>query len=53
MSQQIQIKSKDCKSEEHNLCAGHWKGLEIEVSCECECHEKVGLGPQERNQAHH
>ena len=53
MTLQAEIKSKDCKSQKHKSCAGHWTGLGIEVVCDCECHEKVGLGPQERNQAQH
>jgi hypothetical protein len=35
---QTEIKSKVCKSENHERCAGQWTGLGIEVSCECECH---------------
>jgi hypothetical protein len=34
---------KRCKNNSHNLCDGQWKGLGLEICCNCYCHNKTIL----------
>jgi hypothetical protein len=37
----IDFLSKDCKDKKHKECAGKWRGLGMEVICNCPCyHDK-------------
>jgi len=46
---EISFKSKECKKENHFLCNHQWKGLGFQVYCNCECHRKLGLGKDVRD----
>jgi hypothetical protein len=35
---------KECKNDCHKLCAHQWKGLGLEVICNCDCHKKIVAG---------
>jgi hypothetical protein len=35
-----EFRSKDCKNNNHQNCAGSWNGFGFEVYCSCNCHYK-------------
>jgi hypothetical protein len=39
----VDICGRDCKVNKHKLCPKNWRGLGIQVKCNCECHEKNGI----------
>jgi hypothetical protein len=34
----LEFRSKDCKNNNHQTCAGKWNGFGFEVYCSCSCH---------------
>jgi hypothetical protein len=40
----IEYRSKDCKDNKHNKCAGKWTGLGIQVVCNCPCYHNKKEG---------
>jgi hypothetical protein len=36
----VEFRSKDCKNNNHQNCAGSWNGFGFEVYCSCDCHHK-------------
>lgn len=47
MDLNFDILSRECRAGDHDRCAGRWKGLGIEVLCNCSCshvrkEEKLG-----------
>ena len=38
----VEFRSKDCKNNNHQNCAGSWNGFGFEVYCSCYCHYKKG-----------
>jgi hypothetical protein len=38
----VEFRSRDCKNNNHQNCAGSWNGFGFEVYCSCICHHKKG-----------
>jgi hypothetical protein len=36
----VEFRSKDCKNNNHQNCAGSWNGFGFEFYCSCNCHHK-------------
>jgi hypothetical protein len=50
---QIEFVCKDCQEDRHG-CAGIWKGLGLEISCDCNCEKAASSSSPSivKNRAH-
>ena len=39
---QFYFTNKSCKCNDHDHCDGIWRGLGIQVCCDCKCHVDAG-----------